>query len=1387
MESLTISTPLSKRTGFEDSEMSAAYFEDLKGRNNDAISNEMIRKGDPVLDTYKVTSDAIPGGMGCVWRVHHNGWDADLAMKRPHPRFFSESSDRTKKQFVEECDNWINLGLHPNIVSCYYVREIGGVPTIFSEWMENGSLRDRMKDGSLYEGSEEQVQERILNIAIQAANGLQYSHENNLVHQDMKPDNLLLTKEWGAKVADFGIAKAKSGLGEASGTVKVSGYTLPYCPAEQKNGEEPARWMDIYAWALTVLEMYAGKLLWSSGAEAKDHFDEYPAQCAHAVPDQLKTLLKSCLTDRPDSFDGIKKDLIALYSEVTGREYPDPGFTGNTDSAENLNNRALSFLDLRQEDDAEKCWEAALSRNPDHTESVINQILFKWYYDRFGLGRSYIIDQYAVSSLKSNNHNDIYSVTVLLSVSILRCQREDALTYLDSLEALGEKKEICAKFRTLIEEKCPEPKLLRSFPEKEIPIAATKDGDVAVLNETRDAVRIVSVLSGRNKGDFRFTHHQKIDFAVFNEAGTLLALCGGGLTVWDVTKRKKLFQDTDQDIVFAVFNEQNQQIAAVCDDLDQGGLYDLGSGKKVCPIITHSILDVPEYKLHLFEEKDGELSVAVPNSESFVDCLQDEEGQMHYSFYPCRFRDYSNSQVIYREKDSEIPILTKFTKPSLQLNTGLRAQKTESGYEVYQVPAPDLAMLPHMELSKIHSILEQIREKDEYLSAIAEAEQLTEEGNYAEALKRIDTVLALKNYEHDSRALALRHEIDAHMKNKTFLKCIELRDYDETLPDASPGTYPEAPQEILEKAENCLSIEDAQADNSGNLMAAIFAKAASRSDYPIQKVYCTANEHIFICIGWKHERKTVGRTPDYDPIIQDSTEYRLSLYDDSEDKLRVFPPFSSARFSEMYLEEDRGYKYQMFVAYNEEYHRLVGGNEDYDTPRVTWDTESQTQVAEVDQITSSLLLLSNPRYYLTSGERTMSIVDLKDNAIVWTDSVTPGRQIKYKGNVQFDREKDIVRFEMSDGSYMSVQILWSYEAEEEAPENVQEAPEAPEAVKEAPEKKSTVDATLYSDDAKNFIVLRGVLKNYTGKKTQLMIPETVSVIGDGVFSGNESIESVVIPEGVKRIGGKAFEGCRNLKDITIPESMEYIGDYAFSGCESLRKIVIPDRVTEMGEGVFSDCSVLSSVKLPDDLECISRRMFMNCSFLMGIFIPESVSVIGEEAFKNCIFMRRITIPEEVTVIEKGAFEGCRMMDAIEDLSSDLETIGDDAFNSCGNLSYVSLSYAYQLKHIGNRAFRDCRKLSSIHIPSTVETIGDEAFYGCSIDGDINIPEGVKHVGKNAFGEAENPAPVQEKQKEEPVKHEPVKQDTEKHDTGQQDTEKKAKKGGFFSRLFGGRK
>ena len=278
--------------------------------------------GNTLLETYRVVSDAINGGMGSVWKVHHESWDTDLAMKRPQPRYFAEGSQQRKEAFLRECENWIDLGLHPNIVSCYYVREIGGVPTVFSEWMDGGSLRDRMHDGTLYEGEAAAVQERILSIAIQTARGLAYSHARGLNHQDVKPGNLLLSKDWDAKISDFGLAMAgaaeepkkdasMAGAGEepqkstgfwrrllgrksdqtqpesqykAQKTARSSGCTPEYCPQEQADGAAAEPWMDVYAWALTVTEMYAGRRLWEKGAEAKKNCGVYFDDCRCPVP-----------------------------------------------------------------------------------------------------------------------------------------------------------------------------------------------------------------------------------------------------------------------------------------------------------------------------------------------------------------------------------------------------------------------------------------------------------------------------------------------------------------------------------------------------------------------------------------------------------------------------------------------------------------------------------------------------------------------------------------------------------------------------------------------------------------------------------------------------------------------------------------------------------------------------------------------------------------------------------------------------------------------------------------------------------------------------------------------------------------------------------------------
>ena len=383
-------------------------------KDDDAISNEEITKDLLIQDTYLVESDAIRGGMGSVWRVHHNGWNTDLAMKRPQARFFAEGSKKRKETFIHECEAWIRLGLHPNIVSCYYVREIGGVPTIFSEWMENGSLKNRIDDGTLYEIPEEQgtsdeekkqvLEERLLDIAIQFGRGLHYAHESedHLIHQDVKPDNLLLTNEWEAKVADFGLAKARTQLetggaaaaqetgpegegassDEATHMAATGGYTPAYCSGEQLIRETLSRRTDIYSWAVSVLEMYLGKRLWKRGPEAGRYCREYFPQCRVAMPESLQNLLTGCLAEKPDDrphdFAAVEDALKKIYEEVTGNPYPREQPKAAGDTADSLNNRALSYLDLGKTDEAEALWSDALEKMPSHLPSIYNQGLYLW-------------------------------------------------------------------------------------------------------------------------------------------------------------------------------------------------------------------------------------------------------------------------------------------------------------------------------------------------------------------------------------------------------------------------------------------------------------------------------------------------------------------------------------------------------------------------------------------------------------------------------------------------------------------------------------------------------------------------------------------------------------------------------------------------------------------------------------------------------------------------------------------------------------------------------------------------------------------------------------------------------------------------------------------------
>src|SRR5262249_44616251 len=149
--------------------------------------------GDVLLDLYEVREVFTGGGRGLVYRVRHRGWNMDLAVKCPRPECFRDEQD--KEDFEREAETWVKLGLHPHTVTCYYVRRLGGIPRVFAEYVPGGSLHEWVRSKQLYAGGPAVALERILDVAIQFAWGLQHAHEAGLVHRDVKPGNVLLTPE----------------------------------------------------------------------------------------------------------------------------------------------------------------------------------------------------------------------------------------------------------------------------------------------------------------------------------------------------------------------------------------------------------------------------------------------------------------------------------------------------------------------------------------------------------------------------------------------------------------------------------------------------------------------------------------------------------------------------------------------------------------------------------------------------------------------------------------------------------------------------------------------------------------------------------------------------------------------------------------------------------------------------------------------------------------------------------------------------------------------------------------------------------------------------------------------------------------------------------------
>ena len=172
------------------------------------------------------------------------------------------------------------------------------------------------------------------------------------------------------------------------------------------------------------------------------------------------------------------------------------------------------------------------------------------------------------------------------------------------------------------------------------------------------------------------------------------------------------------------------------------------------------------------------------------------------------------------------------------------------------------------------------------------------------------------------------------------------------------------------------------------------------------------------------------------------------------------------------------------------------------------------------------------------------------------------------------------------------------------------------------------------------------------------------IIGVGAFKNCSSLTSVIIPSSVTRIGEYAFWGCSSLASVNIPSSVTEIGWFAFKNCSSLTSVIIPSSVTEIGGYAFSDCSSLASVNIPSSVTEIGGYAFSGCSSLTSVNISSGVTVIGESVFQGCSSLTSVNIPSSVKSIEKRAFYDCSGLRSIYVYAETVPNTVAGAFEGC---------------------------------------------------------------------------------------------------------------------------
>ncbi len=294
-----------------------------------------------------------------------------------------------------------------------------------------------------------------------------------------------------------------------------------------------------------------------------------------------------------------------------------------------------------------------------------------------------------------------------------------------------------------------------------------------------------------------------------------------------------------------------------------------------------------------------------------------------------------------------------------------------------------------------------------------------------------------------------------------------------------------------------------------------------------------------------------------------------------------------------------------------------------------------------------------------------------------------------------------------------------------------------------------------------------------------VIPESVTSVAAGAFSGITSLKDVVIPNTVKEIGKGAYANCTAIESLTLPfvgdrrvvpgetddrdkingrlaflfgdssipttlksiviTDAEVIETEAFANCAGIESVILPEKLKVIEDGAFFGCVKLTDIKLPASLTDIGMAAFASCSGLQKAELPDSVKKVGETAFLGCSSLKEFTVGASLAELGAGVLYSCPKLEVLG-VSADnsvfysennciIKRDGKVVVQGCKNSILPNDVLA-----IGEGAFRNCNGLASIAFPEGLTSIGNYAFEGCAGLTKLEFPSSLVSVGDFAFAE-----------------------------------------------------